>query len=383
MAVSLFTAACSTGGGTTPDAEGGDPIKVGILATTTGDLSVFGIAEKQGIDVALADIAAEGGIDGRPVEAIYYDPAGDTAKAVEQVNRMIQQDEVDVILDASASSGVGLAVKPVAEAAGIVMVTAGAAAGLTSPASESPLTFGTTLSTDIVAQKMLAFIGSEGVEKLGLLSSSDGFGKAGAASLVTAATAAGIEVQAIEYDAAATDLTTQLRELQAGGNQAFVNWTSGATAAVFFRNAADVDLAADGPVMASFTFSNPALMEQAGPDADGIIVAGIKATLLSELPDSDPEKAVIQAFNDELESEYGVPVTIYAAQAHDMVLVIKAAIESAGTTDGEALAAAIEELQVDGVQGTYRFTANDHRGLSTNNLSMMQWSDGKFVPVGD
>lgn len=379
LTASALLSACASGGTAGATAGSGGTIKIGILASTTGDLSTYGIAEKQGIEVALDEIKKSGGIDGKTVDAVYYDPAGDTATAVQQVNRMVQQDQVQLVLDASASSGVGLAIKPVVQAAGLVMITAGAAAELTTPTSESKLTFGTTLSTDIVAEKMADYLKAKGVTKAGLLSSSDGYGKAGAVSLEAAAKKDGITIQAVEYDPAATDLTPQLRQLQSGGNGATINWTSGASGIVFFKNAGDLDLKASGPVLASFTFSNPALMQQAGGAAEGVTVAGIKATLLDSLSDSDPQKKTIQTFNDALEKQFNVPVTIYAAQAHDMVLVAKAGIQKAGTTSGEKLAAAIQKLSVEGVQGTYDFSADDHRGLSTDNLEMMTWTDGAFV----
>lgn len=377
--MSALLSACASGGSAGATSGSGGTIKIGVLASTTGDLSTYGIAEKQGIEVALDEIKKSGGIDGKSIDAVYYDPAGDTATAVQQVNRMVQQDQVQLVLDASASSGVGLAIKPVVQAAGLVMITAGAAADLTTPASASKLTFGTTLSTDIVAEKMTEYLKGKGVTKAGLISSSDGYGKAGAASLEVAAKKDGIGIQAVEYDPAATDLTPQLRQLQSSGNQATINWTSGASGVVFFKNASDLNLKDSGPVLASFTFSNPALMKQAGSAAEGVTVAGIKATLLDSLPDSDPQKKTIQSFNDALEKKFSVPVTIYAAQAHDMVLVAKAGIEKAGTASGEKLSAAIEKLSVNGVQGTYKFSADDHRGLSTDNLEMMTWTSGAFI----
>lgn len=378
---SLLLAGCATSGAPEADKTASGTIKVGVLASTTGALATYGIAERQGIEIAIANANADGGINGQKIEAVWYDPAGDTAKAIEQVNRMVQQDDVKVILDASASSGVALAIKPIVQAANVVMVSAGAAAAITDPASLSPLTFGTTLSTDFVAAKMVEYLSGKGVKNVGILSSSDGYGKAGAQSLDTALAAAGIAHVTVEYDPAATDLTSQLRAMQEKKYGAIINWTSGSTGVVFFKNAQQLKIADDTLVMASFTFSNPALMEQAGDASKGIIVGGIKATLLAVLPDSDPQKKVIADFDASLQKAYKVPVTIYAAQAHDMAIATFAGIEAAGTTNATKLAAALQKLTMSGVQGTYKFTPEDHRGLGTRNVEMMQWDGKQFVQL--
>lgn len=377
----LLLAGCSAGSPDPGESTASGPLKIGVLASTTGALATYGIAERQGVEIAIANANANGGVNGQKVEAVWYDPAGDTAKAIEQVNRMVQQDGVEVILDASASSGVALAIKPVVQAANVVMVSAGAAAEITAPASLSPLTFGTTLSTDFVAARMAEYLADQGVTSVGILSSSDGYGKAGAASLATALSASGIAQETVEYDPAATDLTSQLRALQEKKHGAIINWTSGSTGVVFFKNAEQLKVADDSLVMASFTFSNPALMEQAGAASKGVIVGGIKATLLSVLPDDDPQKKIIADFDAALQKAYDVPVTIYAAQAHDMALVAFAGIEAAGTTDATELAAAIQNLTIDGIQGTYKFTSDDHRGLGTRNVEMMQWDGKQFVQL--
>lgn len=379
-AASLLLAGCAAGT-PGPAKTSSEPLKIGVLASITGALATYGIAERQGIEIAIANANAKGGVNGQQIEAVWYDPAGDTAKAIEQVNRMVQQDGVKVILDASASSGVALAIKPVVRAANVVMVSAGAAAGITAPASLSPLTFGTTLSTDFVAAKMVEYLSSKGAKAVGILASSDGYGKAGAQSLQTVLASAGIKQESVEYDPASTDLTSQLRAMQDKKYNAIINWTSGSTGVVFFKNAQQLKIADSSLVMASFTFSNPALMKQAGDASKGVIVAGIKATLLSVLPADDPQKKVIAAFDAALQKAYQVPVTIYAAQAHDMALVAFAGIKAAGTPDATKLAAAIEKLTIGGVQGTYKFTPDDHRGLGTRNIEMMQWDGKTFVQL--
>ena len=133
--------------------------------------------------------------------------------------------------------------------------------------------------------------------------------------------------------------------------------------------------------MSSFTYSNPALMKQVGDASKNVIVAGIKGTLLASLTPSDPDYKNLKEFGDDLEAEFKVPITIYAAQAYDAMAITLAAINVAKSTQGSKIADAVETLTFSGVQGTYRFSGADHRGLGGKALEMMQWDGTKFVRI--
>ena len=78
-------------------------IKIGLNLELTGEVSVYGVPEKLAAEMAVAEINKAGGIDGKKVELIIYDNAYNTAKAVENSQKLIQ-DGVVAILEIGRAS---------------------------------------------------------------------------------------------------------------------------------------------------------------------------------------------------------------------------------------------------------------------------------------
>lgn len=113
-ALSLF-GAC---GQSAVDSESGSSsddskLKVGVLIPTSGVYATIGEHIEQGFESYLEENGSE--IDGREVEVVVADAAGDPATGKTAAERLIQQDQVDVVVGV-VSSAVGLAVKPVMDA---------------------------------------------------------------------------------------------------------------------------------------------------------------------------------------------------------------------------------------------------------------------------
>lgn len=85
-----------------------DTIKVGYLAALTGDWAAYGQTEKNTAMLAVDEINAQGGINGRKVELIVYDFRGRQEDAVNAARRLINEDKVAAIVGAN-SSGINIA----------------------------------------------------------------------------------------------------------------------------------------------------------------------------------------------------------------------------------------------------------------------------------
>lgn len=381
LALAPMAAACGDGAsGSTSE----DVIKVGVLQSVTGDLATFGIPERDVSRLVIDEVNKNGGIDGRKVEMVFYDPVGDTTKAVDQTRRLIQQDQVDVVVGGGTSSGVALAMKPLLQQAGVFFMSTEAAEDIVSPAEDSPTTFATTISTSIVAKKMLDSLAAEGVERVGVLADNSGYGQAGVASFEQVAGDSGVEIVSESYDPVSTDLKPQISRLRSQKVDAYVNWTATPSAIVFLKNAKELGIdATQQPVMLSFTFSNPALMSQAKDAGVGVQVGGIKAPLLETIPAGDAEGDLLRELDEKLRDRFNYGVTIYAAQTYDAMKATLEAIDKANSTKAEDIASALTSLDYQGMQGKYAWSDEDHRGLSTDNVTMMTWDGSKFVTEGN
>lgn len=118
----LFTFACVDKSGNGTVAPTGDTIKVGVYVDLTGATSSFGVSTKNGIELAVEEINAAGGVNGKKIQLVIEDDQGRTEQAKTVVEKLIKQDNVVAVLGEVASSNT-LAAAPVAQEAKIPMIT--------------------------------------------------------------------------------------------------------------------------------------------------------------------------------------------------------------------------------------------------------------------
>jgi branched-chain amino acid transport system substrate-binding protein len=118
----LFSFACVQKGGTGPAASTGDTIKVGVFGDLTGQTSSFGQSTKNGIELAVDEINAGGGVNGKKIQLVVEDDQGRPEQAKTVVQKLISTDKVQAVLGEVASTN-SLAAAPVAQEAKIPMIT--------------------------------------------------------------------------------------------------------------------------------------------------------------------------------------------------------------------------------------------------------------------
>ena len=114
----LVLASCN-GGSSTSSA---DEIVIGEYGSLTGGQATFGISTRNGIDIAVDEINAAGGVLGKKVRVIVEDDQGKAEEANVVVTKLITKDKVVAVLGEVASSN-SLAAAPVAQQNGIPMIS--------------------------------------------------------------------------------------------------------------------------------------------------------------------------------------------------------------------------------------------------------------------
>lgn len=89
---------------TTSPIPAAEPIKVGVIADLTGPLSFAGLANANVAKMVVGDINAKGGLLGRQLELCLEDSATDDAVATEKARKLVQHDQVDVVVGGIYSS---------------------------------------------------------------------------------------------------------------------------------------------------------------------------------------------------------------------------------------------------------------------------------------
>jgi branched-chain amino acid transport system substrate-binding protein len=102
-----------------------EPIKIGYLATLTGEGATWGQHERDAATLAVKEVNEKGGLLGRPVELICYDIKGKPEDAVNAIRKLIFDDKV-VAIGGSNYSGIQLAVAPIADKEQVPVVSSSA-----------------------------------------------------------------------------------------------------------------------------------------------------------------------------------------------------------------------------------------------------------------
>jgi urea transport system substrate-binding protein len=89
----------SQGGG-----QSSGPIKVGMLLDQTGELNLAGKPMQKAAQMAVADVNAHGGVLGRKLELVSYDPQSDNGKYAQYASQLTQRDKVDVVMGGITSA---------------------------------------------------------------------------------------------------------------------------------------------------------------------------------------------------------------------------------------------------------------------------------------
>ncbi len=102
--------------------EGGTgPITIGFVGPLTGDAAAYGEPSKNGVEIAVKEINAAGGINGRQVNVVYEDGKCDGQGAASAAQKLVNSDKVKMIVASECSGGVfGLA--PVIKQANVAVI---------------------------------------------------------------------------------------------------------------------------------------------------------------------------------------------------------------------------------------------------------------------
>ncbi|GAG00492.1 unnamed protein product, partial [marine sediment metagenome] len=97
-------------------------IKIGAIMPLTGELATYGEPVKNGMELAVEEINAKGGINGTLLRIIFEDDLGDPKTAVSAFNKLIDSEKVPIILG-PLTSGASMATAPVAERRKVVQLS--------------------------------------------------------------------------------------------------------------------------------------------------------------------------------------------------------------------------------------------------------------------
>lgn len=202
-----------------PKTAAGNTVRIGVITSLTGSQAAFGQAHKNGYAIALDEINAKGGINGKKIELDYYDDQSRPDQAVQGVNKLVDQDHVPIILG-SYSSESTRAIVPVVTAKQVPLIVPTAVAENVMTTG-SQWVFRVCSGSDAYAAATLDFLKNNGNPKtIAIVYENTNFGQANFKSMETAAKAAGMEIVDTEaYQASSPDYKALLQRVKAQNPQ--------------------------------------------------------------------------------------------------------------------------------------------------------------------
>ncbi|MGD2252702.1 MAG: ABC transporter substrate-binding protein [Anaerolineales bacterium] len=386
--LALLAAACGT-----REPEAGGAYKIGFASAITGPGSSLGEPERNTAEMIAEQLTADGGVmgaDGKmhPVEVIIYDTESNPDTAVSVVRRLIEEDEVQVIV-AGSLSGNSLAIVPVITEAEVPYISmASARSIIMNP--ETGDTYAWAFKTpqenlhSAVWQAM--YLTDQGLSTVCYLYENTGYGadcyNNGAAALADA----NIEIVYEDtFERSDTEFGAQMAGVQAAGCDAVVVGAippGASTVTVALR-----DFVPEIPVVHGHGTCNQAFIDLAGGAAEGVVSPCGRLMAVETLPDDDPQKPILMdyiadytAFTD------GQPISTFGGHGWDAMMW---AVEGLSQiTDEMTLAeqrSAIRDYiessitSWPGTGGVFNITANDHLGLTYEALTFVEVEGGSWV----
>jgi len=377
MAVLLAVGWCCLPAGA-DSARAEEPYKVGAVFSVTGGASFLGEPEKKTAEMIVEEINKNGGVDGHPLELILYDDETEPSKANLHVKRLIKRDKVPVIIGPT-TSGNSLAVVSIAEQSKVPLISCAASYKIVTPVEERHWVFKVAGSDSHVVGRLYEYMKAKGISKVGIMTSSTGFGASGREELQRLAPQYSMELVADEtYGPKETDLTAQLTRIREAKPDAIVNWSVGPTQILAVKNWRDLGMG-DIPLFQSHGFGSRKNLELAGEAAEGVMLALAKVNVGPLLADDDPQKKVIMEYTGAYEERYKEPISSFGGHAWDSLHLAVAALDAVGPDPAKIRDFLENTKGFVGQHGVFNFSAEDHNGLSKDDLAMVVVKDGDWA----
>ena len=360
-------------------AQQGD-IKIGYNADQSDSgAAELGLSGRYGFEAAIEDINAAGGVMGRKLVAVIRDDAAAPPKSIQNMNELIDNEKVAAVVGPT-NSGNALAWLHIPQQKKVPVIShVATATDITGRYAKEAQNY--IFRVSMVDREQLALLAAYAVKaskdkKIAIIADTTGYGQAATKDLLEILTLHGLTPVGVEkFGPKDTDMTSQLAKLKAAGADMVISGSLADATAQVLKSMEKMDYYPG--LLSTWGSINTPLVNIAGPKLSEKTIFAASTT-----EDANP-KAV--ALHKRLVAKYpNMPAFVSAAQGYDAVMLIAAAIKKANSTDGEKVAAALEDVSdVAGIIKTYNkpFSKTQHEALGVADFHLAQWKDGRVVKL--
>jgi branched-chain amino acid transport system substrate-binding protein len=352
-----------------------DPIRIGQIVSLTGNYSPLGSENQKSVALAIEQLNGAGGIGGRRVELTVRDDKSQPDQAVLAFNDL--KGDADAIIGSPFSNS-ALATVPLVDREEIPYLSL-------TPADEQvrpihPYVFVVPATSATYAEATLQYLQATEVTRLAVAyDTRSSYAVAGFKGLQARSAQYGVTLDPVEqFQTTATEFGAVLTHVRSSSAQALMVWATGAPAVALTKQYAAAGLKI--PLVLTGAQASKLFLDPAGRAAEGATVASSIGVVGDALP-AGPQKTAIEELSTAFRSKYGYPPPQFAQDGYSAVKLLAAAVDKAGGTDRAKVRDALEGLTLTTPNGTYRYSATDHSGLTADYVSVNTVRSGAFVPT--
>jgi branched-chain amino acid transport system substrate-binding protein len=347
-------------------AQAVDPIKIGMMAETTGPNAEAGVYQTNGAKMALDEINSAGGVLGRQLELRVEDNQSTNPGSVLTVSKLTSSGDLAALIGSVRSTQIQ-AVAPTVLKVGLPMVIGGTDYGLTH--AGNPWIFRARPNDGYSAK----VIGDYGVntlklKKWAIVHSTDAFGNGGKNNLTETLKELGMTPVMVQgFTSNSQDFTPIVLAIKQSGADIVSTYIANSTDVGIFAKQLR-QLGVKVAWVGSPSISTDTAMKLAGDALYGTF------SIADFAVESSPEA---QAYATKYKARYKLEPDLYSSWAYDAVKILALAIKNANSTKPDDIKKAIHNIKdYKGVEGTYTF---DKNGDGLHGYNIVKNENGKIV----
>jgi len=354
-------------------------VKIGLMVSATGPTTAIGIPQKNTGDLLPKKIGDA------TIEYIQLDDGGDTTRAVQNIKKLIQENNIDAMIGPSTAPNAFAILDIIAEAKVPMMATVGTSSIVEPVDAKKRWVFKTTQNDDLIAEALIRHMTKNGVKTVGFIGFNDPYGENWYKVFGALAEKAGIKVVASErYARTDQSVTGQTLKLIAAKPDAVLIAAVGGPAVL--PQATLFDQGYKGRVYQTHAVATEDFIKLGKEKVEGTVLAAGPMLVIDEIADSNPTKKVAQGYIAAYEKQFGAKPATFGANTWDGGILLARALPAAlkaGKPGTEAFRSALrdaleKERDVIGTQGVFNMSATNHNGMDERARVLVVVKDGKF-----
>jgi branched-chain amino acid transport system substrate-binding protein len=342
-------------------------IKIGAILPLTGDAAKYGQSAKKGMELAIDEINAKGGINNKKLKLIIEDSQGQVKDGISAFNKLITVDKVPMVIGELLSS-ITLAMAPIANEKKVVVLSPASTAPKITEAGDYIFR---NVASDIVEGQIMAEYAFKKLKlnKIAIMYINNDYGEGLRDAFKQEFTRlGGLIIDAQAFDQASVDFRSQLIKIKRSNPEAIYLIGYKESGRILKESK---ELGINVQFMGTVLFEDPEILKVAGNAANGVLYS-------SRAYNPESGDSVVKAFVNSYKNRYKEVPDIFAGLSYDAINIASLAIKNGGYISDGIKKSLYQIQHFHGVTGDTSFDSN---GDAVQPAAIKKIENGNFIWV--